>query len=446
MNDLASAERTLQAIGARAAGNATYHAAVARVSELRKNRAEAEAHWAKAAELSPAEPAYQTQLAVVQLTSGDPGKREKALAALERLRQNPQERAAATRALLMDGASRPSDPKRLRTLANELQSYPDAPFSDRLLYLEILRQLRDPTVDEYLGTLEQAVGENPNDIASLLSWMTTNGKAAEAIGFAGRLAPETSRKLPVPIALAEAFGKMQDWDGLQRLAGDADWGGLNFMRQAHLARALRGQHEELAAEQQWTQAQKEAAVQPQRLLMLARTVAAWDWEKERLALLWEATKARDTRLEALQELYTHYAKSGDTSGLYRVLLRSTEVAPDDLTIQNNFAQVSLLLDADAERARKIAADLVRKEPSNAGYVSTYAFSLYTRGEVAEAVQAFSKLTEEQLQAPSIAAYYGIVLAAAGEKEKARGYLERGATAFLLPEERALVAKAQAAVQ
>jgi Flp pilus assembly protein TadD len=151
-------------------------------------------------------------------------------------------------------------------------------------------------------------------------------------------------------------------------------------------------------------------------------------------------------MEALQELYAHYAKSGDTSGLYRVLLRSTEVAPEDATIENNFAQVSLLLDADAERARKIAAELVRKEPANANYVSTYAFALYTRGDVAEALQAFSRLTEEQLQVPTIAAYYGVVLAAAGEREKARQYLARGAKAFLLPEERALLTKAEASLQ
>ena len=56
------------------------------------------------------------------------------------------------------------------------------------------------------------------------------------------------------------------------------------------------------------------------------------------------------------------------------------------------------------------------------------------------------LTPEQLQSPNIAAYYGMILAAAGQKEKAREYLERGKQAFLLPEEKALIAKAEAAAQ
>jgi len=145
-------------------------------------------------------------------------------------------------------------------------------------------------------------------------------------------------------------------------------------------------------------------------------------------------------------LYQHYAKSGDTGGVYRVLVHSSELAPDDLTMQNNLAQLSLLLDADPERARKIAAELVRKEPGNAAFVSTYAFSLYARGDAAAAREAMEKLTEAQLQEPAIAAYYGIVLAAAGEKEKARAYLARGAQAFLLPEEKALLAKAEAAAR
>ena len=53
-------------------------------------------------------------------------------------------------------------------------------------------------------------------------------------------------------------------------------------------------------------------------------------------------------------------------------------------MQNNLAQVSLLLDAAPERARKIAEDLVRKEPTNAAFVSTYAYSLLTQGDIAGA--------------------------------------------------------------
>ena len=445
-NDLPLAERTLDSLGANADRTAAYHAARGRVAEMRNKPAEAETHWARAAELAPQDTAYQVQLAMVQLGSTDTAKRDGALAALERLRSDPKQRAAATRALIIDGGTRGADPQRLRALASDLQSYPDAVFSDRLIYIEILRQLRDPAYPDYLAKLQTDALGNATDIAGVLTWMAGSGNAADAVRFAGTVPEEMAAKWPVPLAMAEAYAKAEDWEGVQRVAGDKDWAAYEFLRNAYLTRAFRGERRQLEADQRWAQAQKEAAPHPQAVLLLARTVSGWGWEKETVDLLWMLTKAQETRLEALQLLYQHYAKNADTGGVYRVLLQSTEITPEDLTMQNNLAQVSLLLDADAERARKIAADLVRKEPGNAAFVSTYAFSLYAQGDYEAARAAMETLTEEQLQEPSIAAYYGIVLAAAGEKEKARAYLARGAQAFLLPEEKALLARAEASLR
>ena len=442
-NDTATGERTLQSIAESARNTPAYHAALGRLAEIKGKHAEAETHWAKASELAPDNAAYQTQLALVQLRSDAAPKREGARQALDRLRAHPQQRTAATRALLMDGASRPSDPRWLRTLASELQSFPDAVFGDRLLYLEILRQTKDPGYEDYFARLKQMTATAPADLASLLSWMGVHRDPKEAIELLGTLPRDVLGKWPVPLAVAEAYAKAKDWAGLDRHVRNADWNAFNFIRHAYLSRSLREAGDAVGAEQEWTQVHKAMAGQPQALLVLARTVATWNWHKERVDLLWAATKERDTRVEALQQLYQHFAEAGDTPGIYRVLLRSVEVAPDDAMILNNFAHVSLLLGADPDRARKIAAELVRKEPTNAAYVSTYAFGLYTANDVAGALQTFEKLTPEQLQAPPIAAYYGIVLAAAAQQDKAKDYLERGAKAFLLPEEKSLLAKAAA---
>jgi Flp pilus assembly protein TadD len=99
-----------------------------------------------------------------------------------------------------------------------------------------------------------------------------------------------------------------------------------------------------------------------------------------------------------------------------------------------------------ERARRVAAEIKNKEPLNGAYVSTYAFSLQTKGDVKGALKAMDQLSQDQLRDPSVAAYYGVVLAAAGQKEKAREYLDLAAQANLLPEEKALVAKAASTLQ
>jgi hypothetical protein len=54
----------------------------------------------------------------------------------------------------------------------------------------------------------------------------------------------------------------------------------------------------------------------------------------------------------------------------------------------------------------------------------------------------STLNPTQLHEPATAAYYGVFLAAAGNTQEAREYLQLGATAKLLPEEKTLITKAE----
>jgi len=57
----------------------------------------------------------------------------------------------------------------------------------------------------------------------------------------------------------------------------------------------------------------------------------------------------------------------------------------------------------------------------------------------------SQLTPDQLHDPSVAAYYGILLAAAGQNDAATEYFGRAEKAKLLPEEEELVAQAKASL-
>lgn len=445
MNDLKTAEVTLQTLPSEAKNTASYHAACGRLAQMRSDVIQAERHWLSASELAPENTSYQLQLALIRLESGDESKRESAIKALEQLRADPKQRAAATRTLLGNAMAHHVDADRLHQLAGELQSYPEALFNDRLLYLEVLRQMHDPTFSDQLRKLEQDAATNPINLNALLSWMSNNGTAAEAIAFANTLPAEVVNKWPVLPTLAAAYEKQNDWPGLEQLARNADWNSFSFLGHAYLAFALRGQGEKLASEQEWILAQKEAS-QPQSLLQLARMAAIWGWKTETLDLLWILAKNDATKLEALQTLYQYYTKLDDTPGLYRTLRRLLDVLPNDLMVQNNLAQISLLLGTDGEYARKIAAEIKAKEPSNEAYVSTYAFALYCGGDIKSALREMEQLTQSQLRAPPVSVYYGVLLAADGQKDKARGYLARAADTNLLPEERALVARAESAIQ
>ena len=91
---------------------------------------------------------------------------------------------------------------------------------------------------------------------------------------------------------------------------------------------------------------------------------------------------------------------------------------------------------------QLALDLYEKEPTNAVYASTYAFALYNRGEAAKAAKILGELTDQQLRQPTISVYYGIILAAVGDRGRAAEFLALAEKASLLPEERALVEKAK----
>jgi Flp pilus assembly protein TadD len=97
------------------------------------------------------------------------------------------------------------------------------------------------------------------------------------------------------------------------------------------------------------------------------------------------------------------------------------------------------------QGRELAREVYAKDPKNPAYVSTYAFSLYTNGDVQKARAAMETLSDAQRHQPEIAAYYGLILAASGDQARATEFLDLGERANLLPEEKELVAKARRSV-
>ena len=125
----------------------------------------------------------------------------------------------------------------------------------------------------------------------------------------------------------------------------------------------------------------------EEIFLLAEMARKWGWEKDALDLLWLAAEDPRKADQTLNTLYNIYAAKGDTHGLYRVLLHLEELRPSDPAILDNIAQISLLLNLNAERGYELARKVYEENPKNADYASTFAFALYRRGEARKAVQA-----------------------------------------------------------
>ena len=389
--DVDLAEATLEKIPAAARDRADFHAASAAVAQSRKRPDKAASEWSEAVRLAPQNTNYQLQRAVSQLQSSDENLRASGAASMAALRNDPVVRVAATRALITDGINHRERTPALVQLARDLQSYSEATLQDRIVYLDFLHQLDDPQFASYLAEIEKSSVNEPKDIAALLRWMSQNQLNLLALDFSRTLSPEMLNKWPVPMAIAEISLRLGEWKKLAKMTEEANWNQFEFLRHAYLTRALRGQGKDAAAEHEWSAATKSASEQPETAMLLLRTASDWGWTTETIDLVWSISKQPDKQKEAFQTLYGYYIQNGDTQGLYRVFVRLVEIDPNNLDVQNNLAQISLLLNAQVDEARRTAAEVHRKQPSNPAYAMTYAYSLLTKGDAKGALKVIASL-------------------------------------------------------
>lgn len=420
---------------------AEYHALLADIAFAKRDGVEMERQLSEAHRIEPANKDYTLRLAALRLGSNDYAMSVRGKETLVELQSEPALRRDATRYLAED-ALRHFDFKEALRLARQLDGFPEKNFTDRLVLLAAMHAASDPGFQSLLEELQTVAADDPERAAALMTWMNIHQMSTLTIAWSAKLSPSVIGSKLVPIALSDAFVAVRDWSGLQRLVKSGNWGALDFIRNALSARALRELGNEPDSAAQWNEAVKKVTASPPYILMLAETVEKWGWRNEAIDLLWLAAKDPLKGDDALVTLYRYFAQKGETQNLYRVMLHRSELHPDDRNIQNNIAQLSLLLNLNMDRGQKIARELFEKEPANAAYVSTYAFALYSQGDFKGAVKVLGALTDEQLHQPDVAAYYGIILAAAGDQARAGEFLDLGEKATLLPEEKALLEKAR----
>ena len=420
---------------------AEYHALLADIALTQRDGVEMERQLSEANRLDPANQDYIMSLAALRLGANNPATRAQGKKTLTELQNDPALRREATRYLAED-ALRLKNTLTALEFARQLDGFPGKTFADRLLLLTALDAAKDNGFAAFFEEMKSFSADDPERAAALLTWMNLHNRVNEAIAWSAKLPPAIIGHKLAQIALSDSFVAVRDWAGLQRLVNSGNWGAVDFLRHALHARALRELGNESDSASQWNEASKKVAGDLRQALTLAGTVEKWGWRAEAIELLWLVAKDPLKGDDALRALYRYFAQNGDTQNLYRVLLHQLELHPEDRNVQNNFAQLSLLLNLNADRGQKIAREVYEKEPKNPAYAATYAFALHTRGDSEEALDVLGAMPSEQLRQPEIAAYYGIILAGAGDQARAREFIDLGEKATLLPQERALLEKAR----
>ncbi|HUA67153.1 MAG TPA: hypothetical protein VMA13_01280 [Candidatus Saccharimonadales bacterium] len=407
--------------------------------------AQAEAHFLEALQLDPQNQNVQLNLAVMRLQGSNDLDQAEARIMLERISlsaTNAFLRSQALRELAVDALRHRQMDKAL-SLSKQLVQETNSAFQDRLLRLDVLREAKNAAFKPTLTAFQREAANNPAEISELATWQMTRTSPQETLAWLQTLSPIMQTNLVVELLVAENWTMVRDWHGLQSSIEKQNWAELDFLRHAFLSLALRGQGLTDSARAEWELALQTANGQEARLAMLLRMTAQWRWQNETEEILWMIVNRYPTNQGAVQALSQLLFSEGRTQSLMQLYNQETKLFPSSLLIKNNLAMTALLLDAQEMKPYDLAREVYQSSPTNASYVSTYAFSLYKQGKNAEALKMMKTLTPGELQNPSIAGYYGLILKAAGDRAKAKAYLDWTAKAHLLPEEKKLFDQAQA---
>jgi predicted Zn-dependent protease len=416
-----------------------YKRAALAIAVIQNQRVLAEQLMRDVVRLEPPNPANELNLATLQVSLPHTNALAGAVQTLEILRTNPVTRLGALRALYL-AREKQGDSARQLAVATELAVEPGATISDQLQQLEMQRRLRRPEFAGGLVKLQRAI-TNALDVLAVESWMSVRGLARQAEVWLEGLPMELRREHPVPMALAEALVVQENWPLLEELTRTTQWPTHDFLRLAMHARALRAREDYVQSRKAWQAAVATAGGRAFDLRLLARAATAWRWEAEAEGIWWLLASGNDEPRGALEALQRIYSARGETRQLMRVYRRGLETEPDDLLAKNNLAMDMLLLYEDVPAATRLAKEVMEAVPDNPFFVSTYAYALVVNKRAAEARALMEKLPAKTFEVPSLGTYYGIVLAAAGDKVAAARYLALAEKARLLPEEKTLVIEA-----
>ena len=433
------AAQTLDELGTSAQDVANYHAVKAELALKLQKTTLAESQYEEATRLEPTNEIHQLNLAVLRSRSTNASVALAARGTLERLRTSTNLGAMALRWLIAQSAEQ-NDWSTAEHFSSQLLADPHAVLDDRLQHLTILQRTGQAELQTSLDAMQKGAATNALEVYAVSSWMAKHSRAADALNWLSNCPPKVLAEQPVSLALVECYMAKKDWPGLENFLEDKKWGDLEFLRQAFLSRAAVEQKQSLAADVHWRAAVREAGdrLGPLEALLSMATTRGWDKPKE--DLLWLIGQRFPRERWALGELVRLYDARGNTRGLNRVYATIVSYDSKDFQAKNNLAATSMLLRLNLPTAHELAKEVYRQHPEEGIATSTYAYSLHLQGRTKEGLAAMEKLKTEALETPPVALYYGVLLAAAGETNKASKYLELANHATLLPEEKTLIAE------
>ena len=442
---LETARNALDQVAPQDRDRAAFHVVAGWLARAQGNDGAVEQHFAAAVTQDPGNDLYQFNLAVLQIRSSDPEKRDPARETLERLTKVAAYRPGAVRALLADAVQQ-NQLERAEGFAQDLQMIPQVTFADYLLCLDFYRKLDAKKLLAVLEKVKPVAARNPVDLALLMDWMNRNGFAPEVLKWTEKLPAELTTNPPPAIMVAEAFADAKNWSRLKRWTRSGSWGESEYLRLAYQAFAAR-QSRQSAADAEydslWRSAERAAGEKNEREVALARLAGRWNLTTESEQLWLRVMKNSPARREALDALLRIYRANNDVPNLYRTAQRLHESSPSEPVLAANYARFALLVDHNTADGHRVAKEAYEKAPKDVNCAMTYAFSLYGLGRTAEGIELIKKLPPEGTHDPHAAVYAAVLLLDENQPDAAQEFVWAAQTGAIFPEEKKLLDEALA---
>jgi tetratricopeptide (TPR) repeat protein len=437
LRDYGLAVRAIEGASPADRETAAYHNIAGAVDSALGKFDEAERHFQEAANLEPTNKVPQLNLAIVRLHSTNEQRTADACVKLGQIaRSEPLLRCQALRELVVHAIASQQTNQAL-ALTRELVAQPDCAFADRLLWLETLRLSQPAQFDAELKKTQQDAVTNSAAIFELTTWQMSKVGPTATLSWLRTLPAHVQTNQPVALFVAQCLTSLKDWPGLRSSLGKQNWSELEYLGHAFKACALHGEGLSAGAKGEWELALQSAASQKANQLMLLRLASQWNWQSETEELLQNIVNRYPEERWAFSALSQSLFMHGQTRSLMVLLSRQLKRFPANVETKNNLAMTALLLDARELNPHGLAREAYQEARTNSSCVSTYAFSLFLQKKYSDALKIMEELDSKQLEKPSVAGYYGIILKATGNGPKARAYLDASVKAQVLPEERKL---------
>jgi tetratricopeptide (TPR) repeat protein len=424
---------------------ALYHRAAGALDMARRLYPEAEAHIAEAARLEPSNPVSQLNLASLRVQMNEPQTAARGRDALQALCTNPAVRCEALRRLSLDALLHTNLNGAL-AWSQELLKETNAVFGDRMGHLGLLHAATNAQQAAFLAALQGEATNNPNKAYEVANWMlVAAGQPRAALAWIKTLPAATHTNLPVPMVEADCYMAAKEWTPLQTNLVAQNWAGLDCLRRACLARAYRELGLAASSKTEWLAALKAAESRHNLLLQLLSATRVWNWPQEQEDVLWAIANRFPKNQLAVQALSSRLYSTGKTRSLLTLFSLELQNNRTNLSFMNNLALTAMLLEAWEKKPHDLARTLYQPGSTNSAFVSTYAYSLLVQRKASEALKTIEQLSPRQLEDPAIAGYYGLILQANGQRDKAKKYFDLTPKAKLLPEEQKLFDRARAGV-